>query len=152
MSSMIHLTGLGRSYNGLDGNGALGRRSITQSHGWWGGRQRALDLLKTWWKSWYTGGTLERLRRPAPSWNRSSLKTAVQTEVITQTLSAPCLHPAVSQIHKWIVGNEQWKSKNNGGQEWNNFQKVISWCLILRALRLLVRCVMMFLPILIILL
>lgn len=46
--------------NLLEGKRVPGSKSIGQSYARWGGGERTLDLLKTWWRSWYSEGTLVR--------------------------------------------------------------------------------------------
>lgn len=46
--SILWRSGLVRLNRLLEGSRAPGRRSIAQSYGRWGGKKRALDLLKTW--------------------------------------------------------------------------------------------------------
>ena len=41
----------------MGGSGAPGRRSVAQSYGQWGGRDRASSLLNKWASSWNTGDT-----------------------------------------------------------------------------------------------
>lgn len=58
--SMLSLSGLDMLNKRQVGRGAPERRSIAQTYVWWDGRgrERASDLLKTMWMSWYSDGTL----------------------------------------------------------------------------------------------
>lgn len=58
--SIDSLSGHDKLYKLLVWSGAPGRRSIEQSHGQWGGKDKALLLLNTLARSWYCEGTKER--------------------------------------------------------------------------------------------
>lgn len=67
--SMASCSGREMLNNWLEGNGAPDRRSIAQSYGWWGGKEKALVLLNSAVRLWYSEGICGGERWNGDKWS-----------------------------------------------------------------------------------
>jgi len=111
--SIANLSGRDRLYRQLEGNGAPGRRSVAQSYGLCGGRERALSLLNTELKSWYSTGTLER-STGSSGWGLGWLVTGDAEWRRGQTMQAPTLYSLTCPVYMRVMDGEPRETQNYG--------------------------------------